>query len=291
MPKSSNRKHDTRRANRDRRQRLEELRKQQRASERRKNLLFAGGGTVLAVALILGAVIPAYLHDRSQKAKEKVGYQAAPTAAEKAAGCLGLHNDPVSPAAQHVPNKPIDYTKEKYGDTRGGTEAIPPSGGKHNPIPLGDKNRFYPLSEKPRPERAVHNLEHGYVVAWYDSKLPQSDVAKLQKLAADPSLSELIVTGWWQGDLPAGKHFVLTSWGRTDRCGSVSDTVVHDFYNAHVNDSKLAPEVGSGSMGGDKFPANDLNTTPVTSATTTTSPAASASASTKPSASSQPAKK
>jgi hypothetical protein len=283
VAKSSNRRNDARRGNRDRRERLEQMRREQQAAARRKNVLFVGSAGVVAAALIAGAVVPAYLHDRAQKAKQQVGYQAAPTAAEKAAGCLGVHNDPLSPAAQHVPDAPIDYVKEKYGDTRGGTPAIPPSGGKHNPIPLGDKNRFYPLSVHPRPERAVHNLEHGYVVVWYDRKLPQPDVAKLAKLAADPGLGELLVVGWTQGDLPAGKHVVLTSWGRTERCGSVSDAVVRTFYTDHVNDSKLAPEVGSGSMGGDRFPASDLNTTPITSPSA--SPSASASPS--PSASSK----
>ena len=273
MPKSSNRKHETRRANRDRRQRIEEMRKQQRAAERRKNFLFVGSAIVVALILIAAAVIPAYLHDRNKKAKEKAGYQAAPTAAEKAAGCLGVHNDPLSPAAQHIPNKPIDYTKQKYGDTRDGTPAIPPSGGAHNPIPLGLKQtRFFPLSGKPRPERAVHNLEHGYVVVWYDSKLPAADVTKLQTIAKDPSLGNLLVVGWWQGDLPAGKHVAMTAWGRTERCGSVSDAVVRHFYSQHQNG--LAPEVGAGDMGGDAYPAKSLNTTPISS---TGSPSASVS--------------
>ena len=274
MPKSSSRKHETRRANRDRRQRIEEMRKQQRASERRKNFLFAGTGVLVALILIGAAVIPAYLHDRAQKAKGKAGYQASPTAAEKAAGCLGVHNDPVSPPARHFPNQVINYAKQKYGDTRDGTPPIPPSGGPHNPIPLGlQKTRFFPLSEKPRPERAVHNLEHGYVVVWYDSKLSAADVAKLQLLTQNPSFSNLLVVGWWQGDLPAGKHVVMTSWGRTDRCGTVSDAAVRGFYTKHQNDQALAPEVGAGDMGGDQFPPNSLNTTPSgTTPTPTPSP-------------------
>jgi hypothetical protein len=279
VPKSSKGRNDTRRANRDRRQKLEELRRQQRTVERRKNFLFAGSAIAVAAILIAAAVIPAYLHDRSAKAKLKVGYQAKPTAAEKAAGCTGVHNDPVSPAANHVPNATIDYTKQKYGDTEGGAQPIPPSGGPHNPVTLGDKNRFYPLSQKPRPERAVHNLEHGYVVAWYDSGLSAADVTELQTLAKDPTLSELLVVGWWQGPLPLGKHVVLTSWGRTDRCASASPDVIKAFYSAHVNDKKLAPEVGSGAMGGDQFPANTVMTVP------TSSPSPSASASASPSAS------
>ena len=260
MPKSSSRKHETRRANRDRRQRLEELRKQQRATERKKNFIFAGTGTLIAVGLILAAVIPAYIHDQNQKNKAKQAtkvLQLKPTAAETAAGCTGVHQDPISPAGQHVTTA-IDYTKEKYGDTEGGTPAIPPSGGRHNAISLGDTNRFYPLSEKPRPERAVHNLEHGFIVAWYDSQLPASEVTKLEALTKDPKFSRLLVVGWWQGSLPDGKHVVLTSWGRTDRCSTVSDSVMQSFYAAHLN-SKLSPEAGLPAIqGADSIPPGTL---------------------------------
>ena len=262
MPKDSSRRNDTRRANKDRRARLEELRRQQKAAERRKNFLFIGSAIAVAVILIAAAIIPAYLHDQAKQRKAKPGYQAAPTAAEKAAGCLGVHNDPVSPAAQHV-TTPIDYSKEKYGDTKGGTPAIPPSGGRHNPITLSDQTRFYPLSQKARPERAVHELEHGYIVIWYDSKLPADQVTHLQQLAGQGNLSHLLVVGWWQGDLPLGKHVVLTSWGRTERCGTVSDSVVNAFYKAHLN-SPLAPEVGSGMSGPATMPA-DLLVPPTTS--------------------------
>ena len=261
MPKDSSRRNDTRRANKDRRARLEELRRQQKAAERRKNILFIGSAIAVAVALIAAALIPAYLHDRAKQRKNKTGYQAAATKAEKAAGCLGVHNDPVSPAGQHV-TTPIDYSKEKYGDTKAGTAPIPPSGGRHNPITLSDQQRFYPLAQKPRPERAVHELEHGYVDVWYDSKLPADQVAHLQLLAGQPNLSHLLVVGWWQGDLPEGKHVVLTSWGRTERCSTVSDTVVNAFYKAHLN-SPLAPEVGSGMSGPATLPA-DLLVPPTT---------------------------
>ena len=279
MPKSSQRRNDARRQNRDRRARLEELRRQQRATERRKNFLFVGAAVLVAIVLISAALIPAYLHDQSVARKNKAGYQAAPTAAEKAAGCLGLHNDPISTGGTTAHTySPIDYSKEKFGDTRGGTPAIPPSGGRHNPVSLGDTNRFYPLAAKPRPERAVHNLEHGYVVAWYDSKLPASQVSALQLLAQQPAFSRLLVVGWWQSDLPAGKHLVLTSWGRTDRCGSVSEPVVNAFYRAHLNAS-FAPETGAGPISGaDSIPPGSLPAvSPPASSGATSSPSSSAS--------------
>jgi hypothetical protein len=263
VPKDSQRRNDTRRVNKDRRARLEELRRQQKAAERRKNYLFVGSAIAVALILIGAAIIPAWLHDEAKKKKTKVGYTAAATKAEKAAGCTGVHNDPVSPAGEHV-TAPVDYAKDKYGDTKGGTAPIPPTGGKHNPSTLSDTSRFYSLAQKARPERAVHELEHGYVVVWYDDKLPQDQVTHLQALAQQGNLDRMLVVGWWQGELPAGKHVVLTSWARTDRCEKVSDDVVNAFYKAHLN-SELAPEVGSSMAGDPQLPADQLAPSPAAS--------------------------
>ena len=82
------------------------------------------------------------------------------------------------------------------------------------------------------------------------------------------------MVGWWQGDLPANKHVVITSWGRTDRCGSVSDNVVNAFYKAHLN-AAVAPEAGSPAIpNADTLPAGQLPPTaaPSPSASATTSP-------------------
>ena len=285
MPKNSNRRNDVRRANRDRRSRLDEMRRQQRAAERRKNLMTYGAAIVVALALVgtaaILAVQKAQANDAKKnavsnqlKAEKKVGHQSKPTAAEAKDGCLGVHTDPLSPAAQHF-TTPIDYSQEKYGDTAGGTQPIPPSGGRHNPVSLGDTNRFYPLADKPRPERAVHNLEHGYIVIWYDAQLPASQVQALQSIAKDPTMARVLVVGWWQSDLPLGKHVVMTSWGKTERCSSIDDKVVRHFYTVHVN-APQAPEAGLGPIqNADKYPSGTLPGA-------TASPAPSMSASPKP---------
>jgi hypothetical protein len=276
VPKNSDRRNDVRRANKDRRSRLDELRRQQRAAERRKNFLTFGSAIAVAVILIGTVVTLSVVKARANDAKKKVGYVAPISAAERAAGCTGVHNDPVSPAGTHVPNATIDYSKEKYGDTQGGTLALPPTGGKHNPQPLGDTSRFYALKDQPRAERAVHNLEHGYIDVWFDAQVPADQVAQLQGLVNQPSFSRMLAVGWWQGDLPAGKHVVLTSWARTERCDKVDSTVLRAFYTNHLN-SSVAPEAGSGPLDGAKYPANDINTTPGAPPATTPTPSASAS--------------
>jgi len=268
VPKNSNRRNDVRRANKDRRARLDEMRRQQRAVERRKNLLTFGSAIVVFLLLVgtvvVLAVNKAHENDAKKnrignqlKAEKSEGHQSKPTAAEKKDGCLGVHTDPQSPAAKHLPNE-IDYTKEKYGDTADGTPPIPPSGGPHNAVSLGVKTRFYPLADKPRPERAVHNLEHGFVVVWYDSKLPQAQVQLLQAMANDPAMDRLLVVGWWQSDLPSDKHVVMTSWSKTDRCSTLDTAVARDFYTVHLN-APQAPEAGLPAIeGADQLPSGQL---------------------------------
>jgi len=268
VPKNSNRRNDVRRANKDRRARLDELRRQQRAAERRKNLMTYGSAIVVALVLVGTAVLLAYNKAQANdakkhavtnqlKAEKKEGHQSKPTAAEKADGCTGVHTDPLAKARDHVAT-PIDYATQPYGDTDGGAAAIPPSGGKHNGLSLGDTNRFYPLDEKPRPERAVHDLEHGYIVVWYDSKLPAAQVQLLQSMAKDPTMGRLLVVGWWQSDLPLDKHVVLTSWQKTERCSSIDTAVARAFYNVHVN-APQAPEAGLPPIqGSDSVPPGQL---------------------------------
>lgn len=249
---------------RDRRARLEEMRAQQRREARRRNALTFGAAGAVGAIIVAAAIVPSYLHDQNAKKKLKVGYTAAATSAEKAAGCTGVHNDSVAAGAQHTV-KPVDYKQ------------IPPSGGFHNPDPLPAAGHFFSLAQKPAPERAVHNLEHGFVVAWFDDKVPADQVSQLQQLSTQPDLDRLVAVGWTRGDLPDNKHFVLTSWGRTERCEKVSADVIRKFVKDHADDKKLAPEFGG--SGGTNTPPNILDpgtgamNTPMPSATATVPPA------------------
>lgn len=150
--------------------------------------------------------------------------------AAAAAGCLPVERAelPKEPLA-HV-NGEVEYDDE------------PPSFGDHSPSTLPNVKRFYSRDDAPPPERAVHNLEHGLVVAWYDDQLPDDEVAALEAIARDMG-TRFVAVPWSRSTFEDDRHFVLTAWGVTQRCRSVSAPVVEDFVADYAD--TLAPEKGA----------------------------------------------
>jgi hypothetical protein len=256
----------------DRRARVEAMRREQRRKERRSSFLVYGIGGVVAVAVLLAAIIPSVLQSRSRAEQRSVGHVKAASAAAKTANCTGVRND-VQISRDHVTTT-VDYPKllaEKG-------EQIPPSSGPHNANPLPDSIHFYQRADKPTLERAVHNLEHGFIVAWYDSELPQAEVTKLQTIAGQAG-QRFIAVPWDRGVFPDGRHFVLSAWDRTQRCGTVSADVVADFVKTYADptagqDWKSPTAAESGGSGGTVTP--DATGATGTGATSPTAPSASA---------------
>src|SRR4051795_5066168 len=149
---------------RRRRERLEAEQAAARSASRKRTLQIAGGA---ALALIVIGVIAIVALaggggndkvDTSNLAKE-------PTAA----GCT----------FKAYPSEGRNHTtgKVKY-------KTNPPTSGNHNPTPAQDG--LYAPGNEPAPENWVHSLEHGRVLFQYKPGTPQSQVARLQKLAEEP---------------------------------------------------------------------------------------------------------
>ena len=118
----------------------------------------------------------------------------------------------------------------------------PPNSGEHSPNTLRNAKRFYSRDDNPAPEQAVHDLEHGLVVAWYDDELPDDQVAQLQGISQGMG-ARYVAVPWRRSVFPGGRHFVLTAWGKTQRCDRVSPEAIRQFIEDHA-DSKDAPEAG-----------------------------------------------
>lgn len=229
--------------------RLDQLRREQRQKERRRALLIYGTSGFVAVALLAGVIVYSVFDNRSKNEQRSVGYVAAPSAAATAAGCTGIVNDATAGSKHVGATDTVDYA------------VAPPSSGNHEFDPLPDAYRFYNPDSGIRPERAVHNLEHGFVVGWYDAELPDDEIEKLRGTANDAG-ARFIGMPWTRDVFADDKHFVLTAWNRTQRCETVSADVVKEFVDTWADpplegvtwDSPTAPE--SGAAGG------TLNVTP-----------------------------
>jgi len=214
---------------RDRRAKVEEMRKAEQARERRKSMLFVLLAVVVGVALIAAVAIPSYLNSRNDpvnKALSSFGVSAAN------ASCDDVEtNDAGDNVGKHV----ADGTVEEY-------ETVPPSFGPHWGQPAFPAREFYTARDRPEMEQLVHNLEHGYTIVWYDDTIKGAELEDLQDIAtrartedAVGPTGKFVVTAWDDayGKFPSGKHIGISHWSATEGhvqlCGKVSGAVVQDF--------------------------------------------------------------
>lgn len=211
---------------RDRRARVEEMRKAERARERRKSMLFIVLASVIGLGLVAAAAVPAYLDSRNDPAKKALSEFGVAAAA---ADCDDVEKDEATGNNDHQP----DGTAVEY-------DMVPPSSGAHWGQPAFPARPFYTTRDRPAMEQLVHNLEHGYTVLWYDGTIKGKDLDLLRDIATsarakDSTRGKFIVTSWDDayGDFPEGKHVALSHWGAKQGyrqlCGGISGAVVEQF--------------------------------------------------------------
>ena len=192
---------------------------------------------VLALALL---AYPLYLfaEDYRQRSAtiDEIGVSAA------SAGCDPVAENAATGNQDHV----ADGTKVDYAQT-------PPDSGAHYASPAPFTKRYYTMDDRPPVETLVHNLEHGYTVAWYRETLDKDQVDQLSRIAKtfsdeefDPT-QKFIAAPWSETEdgagFPAGKNVVLARWyadpqnptntaaqkGVRQSCAAVSGASVKDY--------------------------------------------------------------
>lgn len=176
---------------------------------------------VVAVLAVIGAVT-------DSEEGGGGGTDEPPSAVAAAAGCTPVEKEKVKEAPKHVGGE-VDY------------DVAPPHSGNHSPNTLRNAKRFYAREDSPSVEQAVHNLEHGLVVAWYDPELPADQVAILEQSAQGMG-SRYVVVPWDRSSFPGGRHFALTAWGVRQYCERVSAEHIRAFIEDHADTD--APEKG-----------------------------------------------
>jgi hypothetical protein len=212
----------------NRRKLIEEQRRKARAKERRGTVLTIALSSLIGIGLIGGAVYFGRKEKGPKLALAEVGVS------KEAAAC-----DPVK--EEQIPKEATDDAV-KHVTTTVNYDPAPPSSGSHNPspLPVGSK-KFYSRDENPPPERAVHNLEHGYVVVWYDKQATDAQVSALEQ-AGRAASGKLLIVPWTRQDFPGDKHVAMTSWSLKQSCGDVSGAMIEEFFEAHSGPKSKAPE-------------------------------------------------
>ena len=99
----------------------------------------------------------------------------------------------------------------------------------------------------------THNLEHGYVVMWYDEDAADEQVTELEEFAQeriDAGDQELIVAPYnqpFEGDA----NFAFASWERRQLCEEFSPGIALGFINENMN-AERAPETFAGPHTGER---------------------------------------
>lgn len=225
----------------ERRQRVEQMRREQQAAERRRTFLIIGGFALVGL-LIIGAAayVPLmnWINDPARKPMTAFGVPATQ------AGVTEPTKDSADGTNDHKPDgTQIDYNSQ------------PPSSGAHWARPAPFQRTFYTAEDRPEIETLVHNLEHGYLVVWYDETIAEDDeqMEQLEQIAQrfqtskfDPT-KKFIVAPWTSDDgeaMPQGKHITVSRWtvdaGRRIFMSKVSGEAIEDFMKKYS--WKQAPE-------------------------------------------------
>ena len=180
--------------------RREQRRSQQRQEQIRRNLLWVVVG--LGVLVVIGAIV-------WQGVRPRAGVEM-----------------PVM-QSDHIPtdSDPGEYNSD------------PPTSGPHYADELNAG--FYETNNYQYPAGyLVHNLEHGYIVFWYNcARFDEGDCAELKtqikSVMDEVNNVKVIAYPWDTLDVPV----VITSWGRMQKMQSFDAAQARAFYQANLNNS------------------------------------------------------
>jgi len=220
----------TKQLERDRRAKVEAMRKAEAARQRKRSIAFLVVAVVVGLGLVAAVVVPSYLSSRNDPAKKALGSFGVSAAA---ASCSAVQTTPGT-NTQALRKHVQDGTVETY-------KTVPPSYGPHWSAPIYPARTFYTVRDRPQMEQLVHNLEHGYTIIWYDKTVTGSQLSALKDIAVSARADKVtdgdkfIVSAWdtHYGTFPAGKHIGISHWGakssHVQMCGKVSGATVKTF--------------------------------------------------------------
>jgi hypothetical protein len=210
-----------------------EVLEQRLASRRRRNRL--GAGLIASGVLVAGVAFFAAPDEGAIPAPDVLLARAQQ--ASEAAGCTEVETTP--------PFDPADQDQAHINPAAGpplsAYPTIPPASGPHADIPPGPLPAgVYDSLTLPDLYRAVHSLEHGATIVWYDPSAPAERIAEVidfyDRRLQDAEVGQDRVifapydcAGDPAGLLPDGRQLAVVAWHRLRACDRVDLAVAYDF--------------------------------------------------------------
>ncbi|MFE1309855.1 DUF3105 domain-containing protein [Streptomyces sp. NPDC058755] len=214
-----------------RKARIEELRRVERARERRNRALTIAASAVVVGGLVVGGVV--LVNSQSDDSGKNNTVSSGDAKGSGDSGHFTTGKDGVKTwsgklARTHVTTR-VSYPMH------------PPVGGNHNPVWLNCNGDVY--TKPVQDENAVHALEHGAVWVTYTDKAQKADVDALAAKVKKTPYS--LMSPYQNQDAP----LVLSAWGHQVTVKSASDPEVDKFFATYVQGAQT-PEPGASCTGG-----------------------------------------
>ncbi len=228
----------------DRQAVIEQMRKKQRGSERRRGMAIVAVCGAIAIGIVAVPAVPIILDKLDQRELDNTALANIGAAASV---CGKITTKKADGSQEHLDiGTEVDYPRS------------PPAFGPHwsqagvAPAPFARK--FYTAEDRPPVEALVHNLEHGYTILWYDETIAKDaqalkDIEAISRKFGGSSLRDKFIAAPWlesdndKGKFPEGQRIAFTHWsaggtGETDTaqqqgvwqyCSDVSGAALEDF--------------------------------------------------------------
>ncbi|MGW6733554.1 DUF3105 domain-containing protein [Streptomyces sp. NPDC055013] len=213
-------------SNAARKARIEEMRRAERARERRNRILTITASVVVVVGLVAAGVI--LVRSQSDADKDEAQRPADKTPGKFVTGKDGVKTWDKKLSSTHVETS-VGYPME------------PPVGGDHHRAWMNCNGDVY--DKELRKENAVHSLEHGAVWVTYTSKAAKADVEALTAKVKQTPYTLM------SPDEKQQDPIMLSAWGHQRTVTSASDPNVAKFFEKYVQ-GEQTPEPGAACTGG-----------------------------------------
>ncbi|MBT1091611.1 MULTISPECIES: DUF3105 domain-containing protein [Streptomyces] len=216
-------------SNAARKARIEEMRRAERARERRNRILTIVASSVVVAGLVVGGVFVVQSQaDKAEASDAKDKDDKVKTAGKLVADKDGLKTWKGTLGRTHV-TEPVKYPVE------------PPVGGDHDRVWMNCNGDVY--TKAVNNMNAVHSLEHGAVWVTYNSKAPKADVEALAAKVKQTPYTLMSPDDGQQDPI------VLSAWGVQRTVTGAKDPNVGKFFETYVQ-GKQTPEPGAACTGG-----------------------------------------